>query len=211
MTANPHTDPTRRKANLRIAAVFTMVVAGMAGMAYASVPLYRVFCQVTGFGGTPRISSGGGKVLDQKITVAFDSNVNRGMPWKFRPVQRAITMRIGEEKLAFFEATNTSGRTITGTAVFNVSPPLAGQYFNKVQCFCFTEQTLKPGEKASMPVTFFVDPEVVNDPDLKNLKTITLSYTFYEKEGGGKTSSSRPAKPATTQLAANRAGNKDQR
>ena len=150
-------------------------------MAYAAVPLYRIFCQVTGFGGTTQVAEGpASAILERNINVAFDANVNRGLDWKFVPVQAKMTMKIGEQKLAYYRATNTSKRTITGTAVFNVTPPLAGKYFNKVQCFCFTEQTLKPGESVDMPVTFFVDPELVNDKDLKKVTTITLSYTFYE-------------------------------
>ncbi len=171
------------KANTRIAIICASVVFGMIGLAYASVPLYRIFCQITGFGGTTQVSSGAdGVILDRKITVAFDANVNRDLDWIFKPAQTKITMKIGTESLAFYRATNTSKQTIIGTAVFNVSPPLAGQYFNKVECFCFTEQTLKPGQTVDMPVTFFIDPELANDKDLKKLTTITLSYTFYKKK-----------------------------
>ena len=132
----------------------------------------------------PRAFSGNasGLVLDKKMNVQFDANVNSALDWRFRPVQHQIRLKIGEEALAFYRAKNLSDKSVTGTAVFNVSPPLAGKYFNKVDCFCFTEQTLKPGQQVDMPVTFYIDPEIVNDKDLKNLKTITLSYTFYEKE-----------------------------
>lgn len=169
--------------NNRVAVICGGIALGMVGMAYASVPLYRIFCQVTGFGGTTQIAQGpAAGVLDRTINVAFDANVNRDLDWKFVPVQHKITMKIGEQKLAFYRAENTSKETITGTAVFNVTPPLAGKYFNKVECFCFTEQTLKPGQVVDMPVTFFIDPEIVNDKDLKKVSTITLSYTFYEAD-----------------------------
>ncbi len=169
--------------NKRVALLCGSLAVGMVGMAYASVPLYRIFCQVTGFGGTTQIASGPvSNIINQKINVEFDANVNRDLDWKFKPVQHKITMKIGEEALIFYRAENTSKRTITGTAVFNVTPPLAGKYFNKIECFCFTEQTLKPGQSVDMPVTFFVDPEIVKDQDLKKLKTITLSYTFYEAD-----------------------------
>ena len=182
MTVSENKVVKNDKANTRVAVVCASVVFGMVGMAYASVPLYRIFCQVTGFGGTTQVSKGSdGVILDREMTVAFDANVNRNLDWSFKPVQTKITMKIGEEKLAFYRAKNTSNQTITGTAVFNVSPPLAGQYFNKVECFCFTEQTLKPGETKDMPVTFYIDPEIAKDKDLQELKTITLSYTFYEK------------------------------
>ena len=169
--------------NTRVAVICGSIAAGMVGMAYASVPLYAIFCQVTGFGGTTQVASGEDvKVIDQTINVAFDANVNRELDWKFVPVQTRLTMKLGEHKLAFYRAENTSDKTITGTAVFNVTPPLAGKYFNKIECFCFTEQTLKPGQVVDMPVTFYVDPEIANDKDLKKIKTITLSYTFYEAE-----------------------------
>ena len=171
------------KSNTKVAVICGGVVLGMVGMAYAAVPLYAIFCQVTGFGGTTQKAEGpAAKVLDRKIAVEFDANVNRDLDWKFQPVQHRVEMKIGEEAIAFYRAENTSNRTVTGTAVFNVTPPLAGKYFNKIECFCFTEQTLKPGQTVDMPVTFFVDPEIVNDKDLQKLKTITLSYTFYEAE-----------------------------
>lgn len=183
MSVSENKPMRNEKANTRVAIICAGLVFSMVGLAYASVPLYRIFCQVTGFGGTTQVSDGaGGTVLNREMTVAFDANVNRDLDWNFKPVQTKLTMKIGQESLAFYRATNTSKQTITGTAVFNVSPPLAGQYFNKVECFCFTEQTLKPGQTVDMPVTFFIDPEIANDKDLKKLKTITLSYTFYEKK-----------------------------
>ena len=188
------------KTNKRVALLSAGLALGMLGMAYASVPLYRIFCQVTGFGGTTQVAQGpASAVLDRKITVAFDANTNSGLPWKFKPVQHKITLKVGEQALAFYRAENTSNQTITGTAVFNVSPPLAGKYFNKVECFCFTEQTLNPGQVVDMPVTFFVDPDIAKDQDLEKLKTITLSYTFYEadkdeKETGKVSSNRTPVK-----------------
>lgn len=171
------------KSNTRVALVCGSIVFGMVGLAYASVPLYALFCQVTGFGGTTQVSqSPTGIVLDQKIAIEFDSNVNGGLNWNFKPVQHRVEIKIGEEGIAFYRAKNISKTTITGTAVFNVTPPLAGKYFNKIECFCFTEQTLKPGQSVDMPVTFYVDPEIANNKDLKKLKTITLSYTFYEAD-----------------------------
>ncbi len=184
-TASVQQSRQTKRSNLRVAVVCGSVAIGMVGMAYASVPLYKLFCQITGFGGTTQIAEGPSSViLDREINIAFDANTNRGLDWKFVPVQRKITLKIGEQGMAYYRATNTSNRTITGTSVFNVTPPLAGKYFNKVACFCFTEQTLKPGESVDMPVTFFVDPELVNDKDLKKVTTITLSYTFYEADKG---------------------------
>lgn len=201
MARSQHIQPKPSNAgNTRVALVCAGIVAGMLGLAYASVPLYRIFCQVTGYGGTTQVATApAAKVIDRTMTVAFDANVNRDLAWEFKPVQHKVTMKVGEQTLAFYRAKNTSNRTITGTAVFNVSPPLAGKYFNKVECFCFTEQTLKPGESADMPVTFFIDPDIENDVDLKKLKTITLSYTFYEADKDEtKTSSVAPQKLPVT-------------
>jgi cytochrome c oxidase assembly protein subunit 11 len=164
-------------------------------MAYAAVPLYQIFCQVTGFGGTTqRADASPEKPLDQKITVAFDANVNSSLSWEFTPVQHSQTIRIGEQKLAFYKAKNTTSRPLTGTATFNVTPVGAGVYFSKIECFCFTEQTLQPGQSMDMPVSYFVDSDIVNDPDMKSVKTITLSYTFYavDEEPVKTSSSSRP-------------------
>ena len=169
--------------NLKVATIVASVAVGMVGVAYAAVPLYDLFCRVTGFGGTTqRADAAPDTVLDRTINVAFDANVNAGLGWEFKPVQRHQTVRIGEQALAFYQAKNTSGSAVTGTATFNVSPPQAGQYFSKIQCFCFTEQKLEPGQSIDMPVTYYVDPEIVNDPDLKNLDTITLSYTFFRAD-----------------------------
>lgn len=170
--------PSRR--HLVVASVMAGVVAGMVGMSYAAVPLYRLFCQVTGYGGTTqRAEVAPDTVLDRTITVRFDANTGRGMGWEFKPVQRKMELKIGESALAFYEAKNVTDKRTTGSATFNVTPEAAGSYFNKVDCFCFTEQTLKPGERAEMPVTFFVDPEIVNDREAQNIQEITLSYTFF--------------------------------
>jgi len=182
---------SREKSNLRVAVVAGGVAVGMVGVAYAAVPLYQIFCQVTGFGGTTqRADTSPEQILDQKITVAFDANVNSSLNWTFEPVQHSQTIRIGEQTLAFYKASNASSKSVTGTAIFNVTPVGAGAYFSKIECFCFSEQTLKAGETVDMPVSYFVDPDIVNDPDMKSVTTITLSYTFYAvDEGPVKTSS----------------------
>lgn len=190
----------REKTNLRVAIVAGGVAMGMVGVAYAAVPLYQIFCQVTGFGGTTqRADASPDQILDQKITVTFDANVNSSLNWEFKPVQHSQTIRIGEQSLAFYKVVNSSTEPVTGTATFNVTPVGAGAYFSKIECFCFTEQTLKPGETVDMPVSYFVDPDIVNDPDMKSVTTITLSYTFYEvDEEPVKTSSAlRPRRDST--------------
>jgi len=170
-----------------LALLLAGLVAGMTGLAFASVPLYRLFCQVTGYGGVPqRAEQAPGEILDRTIHVRFDTNVDRALPWQFAPVQRSVDVKIGEMGLAFFKASNDSQAPVTGTAVFNVVPELASRYFTKIECFCFKEQTLQPGASIEMPVTFFVDPKIVEDEDTKNIDEITLSYTFYRtgKEPG---------------------------
>lgn len=165
---------------------------GMLGMAFAAVPLYRIFCQVTGYAGTTqKAESAPGQVLAKTIKVYFDANTSQDIPWKFKPVQQSVTVHYGKPTLIHYTATNTSDETVTGTATFNVAPAVAGFYFNKIECFCFTEQTLKPGETVNMPVTFFVDPEMVKDPDAKNVKEITLSYTFFPSKKPGKKKSAK--------------------
>jgi cytochrome c oxidase assembly protein subunit 11 len=177
------TADTGENKNLKVATIVASVAVGMVGLAYASVPLYDLFCRVTGFGGTTqRADAAPATVLDRTIRIAFDANVNSGLGWEFKPVQRQQTVRIGEQSLAFYHATNVGKDPVTGTATFNVSPPQAGSYFSKIQCFCFTEQTLQPGQSIDMPVTYYVDPDIANDPDLKNLDTITLSYTFFKAD-----------------------------
>lgn len=166
--------------NLRVALLAASVAAGMVGLSYASVPLYRLFCQVTGFGGTTqRADAAPQHATEQTIRIQFDANTSSGLGWAFHPVQESVTVKIGEQNLAFYKATNTSDKPLTGTAVFNVTPVQAGAYFNKIQCFCFTEQLLEPGQSIDMPVSFFVDPEILKDPDAAGIKEITLSYTFY--------------------------------
>ncbi|MGH1452156.1 MAG: cytochrome c oxidase assembly protein [Paracoccaceae bacterium] len=157
------------------------VVLLMGGLAWASVPFYDWFCRVTGFGGVTNVADAGSDVvLDKTIKVRFDSSVDRNMPWEFKPVARKMEIRIGETGLAFYEAYNPTNRPIAGSAAYNVTPYDAGGYFTKIDCFCFEEQILQPGERVQMPVTFFVDPEIVNDRDAKHIQQITLSYTFYE-------------------------------
>lgn len=164
----------------RVGLICLAVAVGMLGMAYAAVPLYRMFCQVTGFAGTTQVATApSGKILDRTITMRFDANVSRDLPWSFQPVEHTMDVRLGETKLASYRATNTSDHAVTGTAVFNVTPEAAGKFFNKLECFCFTEQKLEPGQTVDMPVSFFVDPEIINDPDAGRLSEITLSYTFY--------------------------------
>ena len=156
-----------------------MIAIGMGGMAYASVPLYRLFCQVTGFGGTTqRAESAPDTVSDRIMTVRFDSTI-ADVPWQFEPVQREVKVRVGEPQLIHYSAHNLSGRPVTGQATFNVTPDKAGAYFDKIQCFCFTEQTLKGGEAVDMPVQFFIDPAILKDHNLDDVNTITLSYTFF--------------------------------
>ncbi|VAV99676.1 Cytochrome oxidase biogenesis protein Cox11-CtaG, copper delivery to Cox1 [hydrothermal vent metagenome] len=171
----------QQKKNLRFMAFLGILVVGMVGLAYASVPLYKLFCQVTGYGGTPTISDvAADEVLERKITVRFTGMVSGGLDWKFIPKQLKQTSYVGSSQLASFTATNRSDRPITGTATYNVSPAKAAEYFVKLDCFCFTEQVLQPGETAQMPVLYYIDPEIDNDRRLDEIKTITLSYTFFE-------------------------------
>lgn len=154
----------------------------MTGLAWASVPLYRLFCQSTGLNGTTGRGTVAPGAVDHQVTVDFDTNVSPKLPWSFRPEARSDTVAVGARDMAFFLATNTSNHPITGTATFNVQPAQAGKYFKKIQCFCFTQQTLKPGETARMPVIFYVDPAILQDEDAADIQTITLSYTFYPSE-----------------------------
>ncbi len=157
------------------------VVVLMGGLAWASVPFYNWFCKVTGFGGTTSVAEAGAdQVLDQTIRIRFDASKDRDMPWEFRPVAHEMTLKIGETGLAFYEAYNPTDRVVAGRASYNVFPYSAGGYFSKIACFCFDEQVLQPGERVQMPVTFFVDPDIVNDREAKFAHTITLSYTFHE-------------------------------
>jgi cytochrome c oxidase assembly protein subunit 11 len=162
------------------AASMVIMVSAMVGLVVVSEPLYKLFCQVTGYGGTPRVSEKGSSGLaGATMTVRFDSNVNRDLAWKFRPAVNQVDVHIGEEKLAFYQATNMSDVPLVGTATFNVMPERVAPYFNKIQCFCFTEQVLQPGETVQMPVTFFIDPDILKDQYARDVKTVTLSYTFF--------------------------------
>ncbi|MAU97596.1 MAG: cytochrome c oxidase assembly protein [Fulvimarina sp.] len=153
---------------------------GMLGAAFASVPLYRLFCQVTGYGGTTqRAEAAPASVSDKQVTVRFDGNVAEGLPWTFRPNQREVRVNLGAQSTVSYHVENTSDRAITGQALFNVTPEAAGLYFNKIACFCFSNQTLQPGEKVEMPIVFYVDPEMADTEELKSLQAITLSYTFF--------------------------------
>lgn len=163
----------------RVAMACASVALVMVGLSFAAVPLYRAFCQATGYGGTTQKAvSPSHVVVDRGIEILFDGNV-RGLAWTFEPVQRRMELKLGENALAFYRATNTSDKPLSGTAAFNVDPPSAGLYFQKVECFCFKEQTLQPGESIEMPVTFFVDPALAKDKDARHIGRIVLSYTFY--------------------------------
>lgn len=164
---------------IRTAMLAVLGVAGMTGLGFASVPLYQMFCQVTGLNGTTNRGDAAPGSTGEKVIVKFDSNVSPSLPWQFQPEQRSVSVDIGGRNMAFFTARNTSSVPITGTATFNVTPAAAGQYFTKIQCFCFTQQTLQPGQEVRMPVIYYVDPKLHSDPDTKDVQAITLSYTFY--------------------------------
>ena len=155
-------------------------VVGMVGLAFASVPLYRMFCQATGYNGTVQV---GGAVApgagDVTMTIRFNANVNPGLPWRFAPERRSMPLRVGEEGLAFYTATSTAAEATSGVATYNVTPEVVGRYFHKTACFCFNEQTLAPGQQAEMPLTFWVDPEITRDPNTAGIRTITINYTFF--------------------------------
>jgi cytochrome c oxidase assembly protein subunit 11 len=177
-------DKAKRQGRHNIVALsLAGLVAAMVGLSFAAVPLYRIFCQATAYDGTPqRADKGADQVLDRTVTIRFDGNVAPELPWSFVPVERTMQVKIGETALAFFKATNKSNSPVTGSAIFNVSPERAGLYFTKIECFCFTQQTLAAGASADMPVTFFVDPKFAEDEDTKNIAEITLSYTFYRSD-----------------------------
>jgi len=170
--------------NRKVAMRALGVALGMLGLGYASVPLYRIFCQVTGFGGTTQRASETDadrvRVAARTISVRFDGNVERGLAWRFGPRQVTQSMKIGDRKLALYHAKNLTGRPITGVASFNVEPEAAGRYFNKIHCFCFDRQTLQPGQDVDMPVQYYVDPAILDDPEARDIEQITLSYTFHE-------------------------------
>lgn len=171
------------KANMKVALIAGAVAISMVGLGFAAVPLYSLFCQATGFGGTTmRVDAAQAATVqstDKPIVIRFDANHRSDLPWEFKPEHPTDTVSIGAKDMAIFIAKNEGSEPITGTASFNVTPEQAGKYFNKIQCFCFTEQTLKPGEQIRMPVLYYVDPKILNDPDTKDIEEITLSYTFY--------------------------------
>jgi len=186
--------------NTRLAWTMVLIVGGMLGLSYAAVPLYEAFCKATGFGGTPLVAqSDDHPVIARTMVVRFDSNTDPGLPWRFEPEQRSVTVHLGEQKLVYFRATNRSDRPIVGTATYNITPEASAQWFNKIQCFCFTEQLLKPGQTIDMPVLFFVDPDMDKDRRFDDVHTVTLSYTFYE-------SKTERAKTLLGSLAAERTG-----
>lgn len=169
-----------RRNNRTVAMVLFGVIAGMTGLSFAAVPLYRAFCQATGYGGTPRIgpaeASGHSNLT---IVVRFDANTNPGLPWKFLPEQTRMTVRLGDDNMAFYDARNEAGEPVTGVALYTVTPDKAAKYFHKTACFCFNEQTLAAGQSMQFPLSFFVDPEILTDPNTSDIKEVTLSYTFF--------------------------------
>ncbi len=175
---------TTPRRNQTVAIIVSAVVAGMIGLSYAAVPLYKLFCQVTGYAGTTQVAktSADIPILERRVTVTFDANVAADLAWTFKPVQKSLSVRVGEETLAFYEARNDTSEVITGTATFNVTPFKAGQYFAKVDCFCFTEQTLQPGQVVNMPVSFYIDPQIAKDKNALDVHDIALSYTFFRSE-----------------------------
>jgi cytochrome c oxidase assembly protein subunit 11 len=196
----PTTPAPRRGLGFGVtAAICVAFVAGMVGMSYAAVPLYRIFCQVTGYDGTTRRADAApATIADRVVTVRFDSNIGNNLGWDFHPVQREVKIRLGEVGQATFRAENKTAQTLTGRAVFNVTPDAVGAYFNKIACFCFTDETLKAGESEDLGVTFFVDPAYADDPELSTITTITLSYTFFPAKGANdNTAAANPATAST--------------
>jgi cytochrome c oxidase assembly protein subunit 11 len=184
--------PTNRGRNRTTVVLLVSVVAGMIGLSFASVPLYRLFCQATGYGGTTqRAASAPAEIAKTMVTVRFDAETAPDLPWEFQPLTAAVQVHPGEQREVFYRATNRSGAAVTGTATFNVTPAKSGIYFDKLQCFCFSEQRLEAGETRDMGVTFFVDPDLVKDPGTRDVRTITLSYTMFRKPDADK-----PAQPS---------------
>ncbi|MGH7056182.1 MAG: cytochrome c oxidase assembly protein [Stellaceae bacterium] len=188
----PPADPSaagrrRRGRNARVVAGLLALIGVMVGLDAYSVPLYRLFCAATGFGGTTeRAANAGAAVLNRVVTVRFNTMVQPGLPWRFAPEEDAVTVHLGEEKLVFFSAENLTGQPIVGHATFNVTPMKAGPYFDKIECFCFSEERLGPHQKIDMPVDFFVDPKLAADPNAADVRTITLSYTFFRSRDPAK-------------------------
>jgi cytochrome c oxidase assembly protein subunit 11 len=178
MTGTPKKPLQRRHG--AVAAWCVVLVAAMVGASYAAVPLYRIFCQVTGFDGTPRRAERApDQVLEKTVTIRFDGNVAPDLPWQFGPVATTMKVKLGENAMAYYHATNTSDRRIVATAAYNIFPEVAASYFNKIECFCFTEQVLEPGQSVDMPLNFFIDPKIADDRDTRGIAQITVSYTFY--------------------------------
>ena len=183
------------KSNRTVAINLAAIALGMLMLAYASVPLYRIFCAATGFGGTTRrVEANYGKAGERVIHVRFNGDVDPKLPWKFEPIERTVDVNVGENRLIAFKATNLSRFPTKGTATYNVTPFSAGKYFNKIQCFCFEQQSLAPGQTANLPVSFFIDPAIVNDPLAGKVSNITLSYTFFSYESANHSKfSSKPS------------------
>jgi cytochrome c oxidase assembly protein subunit 11 len=182
MQRKQHRDPKTRRRDVLVAAACGAFVAGMVGLSYASVPLYDWFCRATGLNGTTQVATvSPSGVLDRTINIRFDANVAPGLPWKFLPERTSINVKLGEVVTVHYTAVNETARETAGTAAYNVAPLTVGAYFQKINCFCFEEQRLKPGEKREMPVVFYIDPALVKDADAEGVDTITLSYTFYPR------------------------------
>ena len=196
--ASPKAAP-RLGRDAMVAAICGFVVVLMVGASYAAVPFYNWFCRATGFNGTTQVATRApGEVLDREINVRFDANVSGGLPWAFAPEKTSIKVKLGEVVTVLYNVTNEAARETVGQAAYNVTPLTAGAFFQKINCFCFTEQTLKAGERREMPVVFYVDPALAKDSDGKSLDTITLSYTFYPVR--------QPAKPVTASSDGDKAG-----
>lgn len=169
--------------NRRTSIALATIVVLMVGAAFAAVPLYEVFCQATGYGGTTqRADTGSSKVIEREIRILFNADKARDLPWQFDPAQREMRVKVGQNRLAFYKAKNNSNHAVRGVATYNVTPLTAGIYFSKIECFCFSEQVLEAGQEVDMPVSFFIDPEIADDPNMDHIRTITLSYTFYRQE-----------------------------
>ena len=179
------TAPARPAHLQRTALICTAVVLGMTGLSFAAVPLYDMFCKATGFGGTPKVgTAGAGRILDRTITVRFDANVAPGLGWRFTPENPDIKLRVGETQTVFYKITNRSDRASTGIATYNVTPEKSAAFFVKIQCFCFTEHTLQPGESLEAPVVFYIDPEIADNRELNGINSLTLSYTYFPSKAG---------------------------